>query len=127
MKSHSREKLIDEAIRVLEAVPEDLLHMRAFTESSRCGTAHCLAGWLAVDPWFRENTAIGKIFDSEGHPVKSVWSSDLSPILKISIGDAETLFALTISRLSSAHAVSKKAVMDNLLRLRQGRRLAVRR
>lgn len=25
-----------------------------------CGTAHCLAGWICLDPWFRANTAIGQ-------------------------------------------------------------------
>ena len=40
--------------RVVEAAPVQLFHMDAFTHKTSCGTAHCAAGWAAIDPWFKE-------------------------------------------------------------------------
>lgn len=41
-----------QAIRVIEATPEDSINLDDFT--SKCGTLHCTAGWLALDPYFNK-------------------------------------------------------------------------
>jgi hypothetical protein len=48
--------------RVVEAAPEGRFDMSTLCDRGPCGTVHCAAGWAAVDPWFRENTELGRSF-----------------------------------------------------------------
>lgn len=54
--------------RVAADAPPDRLHMRRWFERAGCGTAYCLAGWAALDPWMAEHTPIRTGFDVEPLP-----------------------------------------------------------
>ena len=53
---------IVQAIRVIEATPEEAIDLSQYT----CGTLHCTAGWLATDPFFN---ALGLQLNSYDHPI----------------------------------------------------------
>jgi hypothetical protein len=112
--------------RVIEEAPEDRLHMRAYSERARCGTAYCAAGWAAIDPWFQKNTEInetlkvtpeGRIFIADG-----VWNEfdDFADIFGIDPDDSQALFGADPSKNLGPHAVSKAQVLDNIDRLLRG-------
>lgn len=107
--------------RVIEAVPDDRLHMRTFCEEGECGTAYCAAGWAAVDPWFRENTDIGDIFgvDSDGTLFVicgySCVFSDLADLFGLTRTDADRLFGADLEPdVTAPHAVNKTEVLNNI-------------
>jgi hypothetical protein len=115
--------------RVVEAAPEDRLHMRTWCESAACGTAYCAAGWAAIDPWFREHTEIETIFnvwDSEDGEVmvhavadRNV-CHDLAHFFGIDEDDANNLFAAFAHRGMDPHAISRAEVLGNIDALLEG-------
>lgn len=112
--------------RVVEAAPEDRLHMRTFCEQAECGTAYCAAGWAAIDPWFRENTEIEGVFEyaDDGHLFTGfgVWDvfDPLADIFGISRLAAGCLFGYGMSVTDEPHAVTKAEVLANIDRLLRG-------
>lgn len=99
--------------RVVENAPDDLLHMRAITEESSCGTAHCALGWAEVDPWFQDNLPRIK-----GEEEYFDWAER---IFGLSGANANKLFAGNASHSTPAHAISKAAVLWNIDELLAGR------
>jgi hypothetical protein len=115
--------------RVIEEAPEDRLHMRAWSEKAPCGTAHCAAGWAALDPWFQVNTEILKHFfvGASGRVHPREYSSDafggLAQIFAISGQDARALFGGGLhDDDSEPHAVTKGEVLKNIDALLMGKR-----
>lgn len=53
---------LEQLKRVVLDAPDDRFRMDSFDVPNACGTTRCAAGWAADDPWFQENTAIGKSF-----------------------------------------------------------------
>lgn len=113
----------------VESLPEDRLHMRAFSEKADCGTAYCLAGFMAIDPWYREKTDILKVFGtykSEGHlmiTVKHYKITDaLSAILGITVKNASVLFGMNGNCVYiPVHAVKKAEVLERVRELINGK------
>lgn len=56
--------------RVIRDAPKDLFDMGVFSHTTNCGTAHCAAGWAAVDPWFQKNTPILEGFTTSGEDMQ---------------------------------------------------------
>lgn len=109
--------------RVVEAAPDDRLHMRAWSERAECGTAYCAAGWAALDPWFQENTPILGVFEiTETKMVESLGNSsiDLADLFGITSRDASALFATYSLCGIGPHAISKAEVLANIDRLIAG-------
>lgn len=113
--------------RVVEAATDHRFHMRTFCEEADCGTAYCAAGWAAIDPWFRENTAMGDIFEvgEEGmlREADDVYDpfENLGGVFGISYLDSLNLFGADLSRIySEPHAVSRAEVIANVDRLIAG-------
>lgn len=123
---------LQQALRLLDEIPDDRFHMRAVTEDCECGTAHCLAGWMAVDSWFRQNTNVNEIIPADWH--RPSWPHigrnasqlvsdavyDLSQMLGIDERSGSRLFADGLNRAYGPHAVSKSEVRENLERLIRG-------
>jgi hypothetical protein len=125
---------LTKAREMLLAIDEDRLHMRSVVETAACGTAYCLAGWMAVDPWFRANTAMGELFDvvkgglivRHGEPAPAHRDFYYAPgnlldiaqaVLGLTHRDATNLFAGNISSGCTPHAVTREEVINNLDRL----------
>ena len=114
---------LTELRRVVEAAPDDLFDMSRFSRPTpTCGTAHCAAGWAAVDPWFQRNTPIREIFavDVWGHVGPCGDDSafgDLAVMFGLDSRDADHLFGGTLDFVSDAFAVPKVAVLANIDRL----------
>lgn len=110
--------------RVVEAAPDDLLHMRAIVELAKCGTARCALGWAIIDPWFQQNTAINELIPANfrGQAISDLpdhqgghntWKS-LSGIFGIGLDNTDNLFAGDIFQDTNEHAVSKAEVLWNI-------------
>ena len=78
--------------RVVKAAPEDLWDMSGFNSHTDCGTAHCAAGWAALDPWFQEKTEILSIFDALNDEVWQRSTTTHYQLMK--------LFGLTVKQTS---------------------------
>lgn len=115
---------LKQLLRVAEAMPEDLLDMSAFSSERDCGTAHCLGGWAAVDPWMLENTGIGSVFSYSGDFVVlnvSEPAVHLAHLFGIGLADAENLFALRIYLKGDIwDRIRKRHVVANIRRLLAG-------
>lgn len=118
-------KLLKKAIKVLDNVPKGMLHMNAITDKAECGTAHCLAGWLSVDPWFRKHTEINDIIPHDWNdwnvPSEKSTTNKLAGMLDISYKDSCRLFAMDSFLSMESHAISKREVKRNLQRLIDGK------
>lgn len=133
--------------RVAEAAPEHRLHMRNFCESeAACGTAYCLAGFAAVDPWFRANTTINRILevaeddetgellvyetgvlpegvsktDEERVYALSATFVGLGRLFDLRPADAYNLFGGGLDYAAGEHAVGKDEVLWNVDALLRG-------
>ncbi len=127
------EQAMRELRRVVEAAPEDRLHMRSFCETAACGTARCAAGWAAIDSWFRENTQINKylVVCNEGTVYATgcvgddgVWRgtiAGLATIFDIDREDARYLFGGDLDIGAAEHAVTKDEVLWNIDEMLAGR------
>ncbi len=137
----NRERML-ELRRVALAAPEDKFHMRAFSEQASCGTAYCLAGFAAIDPWFRTNTPINGILapkwcNDQLYVAVAPGLMDLYPFLDNSknsssafIGlaaifgltedETDHLFGGSLSKFIGVHAVSKAEVLWNIDRILLG-------
>lgn len=105
--------------RVIEAAPEDRLHMRAWSENAECGTAYCAAGWAAIDPWFQQHTSILETFRVSPHSI--VYTdyavtafSRLDEIFRIGIWNSEALFGKGINSSLGPHSVTKAEVLQRI-------------
>lgn len=114
--------MLKQALRVLQGVEDDLLHMNVVSEQASCGTAACLAGHICYDPWFRENTEIGKVkISSYGLVEVGGTLEAVRLVLGLSEEDGARLLAERAGLLDDPHAISKGEVEDNLLRLIAGK------
>ena len=119
---------LQQARRLIEEVDEDRLHMHAVSEVASCGTAYCLAGWMAVDPWFREHTKMGQVpLEISGLIPKNKHLEALGlarETLDLDHDDAAALFAWNVGSAgddTDPHAVTKYEVLANLDLLLAGR------
>src|SRR6185312_5342489 len=99
-------------LRVAREAPEDRLHMQSWCEQAECGTAYCLAGWAAVDPWHRKHTAIDKAFYRNRDGI--VWPQVLDVtgfladhVYGIAARDARILFAVEVVAHMDPHPITK--------------------
>jgi hypothetical protein len=103
--------------RVMEAAPDDRIHMNSFSERAACGTAYCAAGWAAVDPWFQQNTAIPEIFAVNEDGTLSQRIGDafgaLANVFDIYNDEADILFAAESGDIDD-HAITKAEVINNI-------------
>jgi hypothetical protein len=108
-----REERLRQLRRVVEAVPDHLLHMRRFTEESPCGTAHCALGWAVVDPWFRSQGITSEVHLDGAYPfAEAARFFDLTEL------DTTNLFGGTLDLHEvDPHAVTKAEVLWNIDRL----------
>lgn len=112
---------LTQALRVLRAVPEDRLHMNVVAEIATCGTACCLAGWICLDPWFREHTEVGTIpLDEDGLPPALDTLEKVGRVLGLNPANTDRLLAGRGGMLHDPHAIKPEEVEDNLLRLLDG-------
>ena len=121
--SETTEPTILQRLReLIEKVPDDLLHMNTVGEVARCGTAYCLAGWMAFDPWFRANTEMGAIaLDKDGIPVDRPYALDTAGrVLGLDEDDATALMACSASVSIDPHDIPKLEVLENIDRLIAG-------
>ena len=104
-------KALKELHRVIKNAPEHLLHMHSFTHTAPCGTAHCAAGFAAIDKWFVDNGLDfwGLSFDS------------LKQFFGLSAKQTNILFGGDLQEQDGDHAVTKKEVLDNITRLLNGK------
>jgi hypothetical protein len=117
-------QLLKKAIEVLDNVPKGMLHMNAITDNAECGTAHCLAGWLSVDPWFRKHTEINDIIPHDWNDwilPRGDNGAKLANVFDISLIDSSKLFDMDSFRSMESHAISKREVKRNLQRLIDGK------
>jgi hypothetical protein len=110
----TNEEALRQLHRVVEEAPDDRLHMRSFTETGPCGTAHCAADWAAIDPWFRANMPLDEIIRSSDPFAR------LAAAFGLSEKDAENLFGGDLAGYTDPHAVSKAEVFWNIDRLLAG-------
>jgi hypothetical protein len=120
----NRERL-EQLRRVVLAAPPERFHMRTWCEKALCGTAYCAAGWAAVDPWFRENTDIERIFrvGHDGMVYAEIFTptDGLAKIFDISSADSRNLFGGDLNpTYSDPHGVSQKDVVANIDRILAG-------
>jgi hypothetical protein len=111
--------------RVLIEVPEDRLHMTYWSHRAECGTAHCLGGWAAVDPWFQQNTPIHEVFavfpNGTVAPASEYGTfGQLAELFDLGEEQANKLFGSNLSIADDPHCVGKNEVLDNIDRLIAG-------
>jgi hypothetical protein len=119
--------------RVIEAAPEDKLHMPQWCDfHAPCGTAYCAAGWAAIDPWFQKNTPILEIFSvqklgdvfpkTEPERVGDLFvqprtlgrtMTSLAALFDLGYDAAANLFGNELGGFSS-HSVTKKEVLSRI-------------
>jgi hypothetical protein len=129
--------------RVLLEAPEDRLHMRTLCgPKAACGTAMCLAGFAAVDPWFRAHTPLSAELAAATHrlayagpaafllrPAAVGFEVEAAPggwdrardLFGLSDDDADALFGWALNYDDAAHAVTRAEVLWNLDELLAGR------
>lgn len=113
-RDYTREEILAQLRRVVEAAPEDRLHMRRYAEEAECGTALCAAGFCLIDPWFRARTLILGYFDDASE-------LELHDLFQIDEEDARNLFGFALYRGVDPHAVTKAEVLWNVDELLAGR------
>lgn len=113
--------------RVLDEAPEERFHMRTWSEAADCGSAYCLAGFMAIDPWFRRETEVGNVFILNKHNcLLNVESTDipfrfLAGVFAIAESDSENLFGYGIPLHADPHCVTRAEVRANIDRILAGR------
>jgi hypothetical protein len=111
--------------RVVDDAPNNLFWMTSFSTAAACGTAHCAAGWAAVDPWFQANTPILDVFRVSDGDVKTIFGfahltlDALAEIFGIDICDARALFAFDCGG-TSHRDIDKEEVLANIDTLIEG-------
>ena len=117
-------KRLKQLRRVVDAAPDDRLHMRSFCEQAECGTAYCAAGWAAIDPWFRKNTGISNLFAVSKlgivMPLHQCDDGTLGELFGLSDVDAYHLFAFGQNERIGPHDITKPEVVANIDRLIAG-------
>ena len=107
--------------RVIENVPEDLLHMRWWQSRAECGTVRCAGGWAAVDPWFNKR---GLTANDSGAPRfrGEICDGALRPFFRLTVKATRDLFALYHPHpiALEGHAVSKRQVLNQIDRILAG-------
>lgn len=111
---------LEQLKRVVADAPEGLFVMNRWSTYRACGTAHCAAGWAAVDPWFKRNTDIGRVFveTAEDFVIMTDDWEVMAAIFGITEDDANRLFAYEIT--SSGAKATKADVIANIDRLIAG-------
>ncbi len=111
--------------RVVLEAPEDRWDMRTFYRKTECGTAHCMGGWCAIDPWFRENTEVREIFavgkDEQIHFLKTYPTKKLGEVFGLNWEDSRTLFAVGAPFLANRFLITKAEVVANIDRILSGK------
>jgi hypothetical protein len=119
----ANEEALRQLRRVAEEAPDDRLHMRSFTETGPCGTAHCLAGWAEIDPWFLTNTPLPAVLAmyTDGQPGEGERTfAGLAAVFGLKQEDADNLFGSDLTPSVGPHAVSKAEVLWNIDQLLAG-------
>ena len=138
MTTNFTRKALTNLRRVIEAVPDHLLHMETVMAKRDCGTVYCAGGWAALDPWFIKHGFVESVsnFDTPSGqaPITARYSSldgklvsmglqftNAADFFQIPYRDACALFGGdVIARSSNEHPVSKREVLDNIDRMLQG-------
>lgn len=106
--------------RVVSDAPDDLFHMRAVTEQSKCGTARCAAGWAIIDPWFQKNTRINEAMPADWSNEGLSGANIIEQVFGLDEGNSERLFAMSAGCNLDAHDITKIEVIANIDRLIAG-------
>ena len=114
---------LTELRRVCVNAPEHLFHMTNFVQEAPCGTARCLLGWAAIDPYFQRD--VDPIVSAGGKVKPFVnWLRTQNNVARhLGIGGKESalLFAGIICIYDDGHSVSKEEVLWNIDELIAGR------
>lgn len=116
--------------RVAEAVHDGRLRMRTFVDDAAdCGTARCVFGWAAVDPWFLAHTPIALILPPDAPDlicngedgVRTDGFRAMARLFGLSYVDARALFGAGLCASGDSRAVTTGKVLANIDRLLVGR------
>ncbi len=123
LRGEIRRRRLSELRRVVENAPDELLSMSHFSKKVSCGTAHCAAGWAALDPYFTER---GLSLTAHGGLRYYYYMSfdafhDLAYLFKISVKASRKLFGCEPPQGDNWKNVKKEHVLANIDRMLAGK------